>query len=268
MQITAQHQRAFEEQGYTILRQALDEPTLMMLREECSYFVGYVDGSMKALGRETYGITHRGKRYFISGRYRESRRLPSFLFGQLMADITRAFLGDESYLFVEQWVVKGAEQGMKFAWHQDGGYVKFSDPETRHRPYLTCWCALDDMSEANGSIFVRPHDRANTRNHVLPHRAEPETNDLVGYEGSDPGVLIEVPAGSIVVFSSTTLHRSSANTTDAPRRAYLAQYSGEVIQRSTGGAWAHAVPFTRSGEVIYDPNSDHGTSGLRSPEID
>ena len=146
MQITAQHQRAFEEQGYTILRQALDEPTLMMLREECSYFVGYVDGSMKARGRETYGITHRGKRYFISGRYRESRRLPSFLFGQLMADITRAFLGDESYLFVEQWVVKGAEQGMKFAWHQDGGYVKFSDPETRHRPYLTCWRALDDMS--------------------------------------------------------------------------------------------------------------------------
>ena len=103
---------------------------------------------------------------------------------------------------------------------------------------------------------------------MLPNRAEPETNDLVGYEGSDPGELIEVPAGSIVVFSSSTLHRSSANTTDAPRRAYLAQYSSEVIQRSTGGAWAHAVPFTRSGEVIYDPNSDHGTSGLRSPEID
>ena len=60
---------------------------------------------------------------------------------------------------------------MKFAWHQDGGYVKFSDPKTRHRPYLTCWCALDDMSEDNGTIFVMPHDRANTRNHILPHRA-------------------------------------------------------------------------------------------------
>jgi len=271
MQITEAQIEQYNELGYAILPDAIDPEMLQMLREECAYFVGYVDGSMKARGREVYGITHRGKRYFISGRYRDSPRLTSFLFSPLMADVTRAFLGDEAYLFVEQWVVKGPEQGMEFAWHQDHGYVKYRDPKNTHAPYLTCWCALDDMKEENGSIYVLPHDRANTRNSVVPHRVEPGTNDLIGFEGSDPGELIEVSAGSIVVFSSTTLHRSSANITDKSRRAYLAQYSKEVIRHSDGGNWAHAVPFTSAGDIIYDRDADLANpmpSGLVSPPVD
>ena len=42
-----------------------------------------------------------------------------------MADVCRATLGDTAYLFWEQYVVKGAEAGMKFSWHQDSGYVGY-----------------------------------------------------------------------------------------------------------------------------------------------
>ena len=178
--------------GFAILPAVIDAQMLAMLREECAYFVGYIDGSMKARGRETYGITHRGKRYFISNRYRQSPRMASFIYSDLMASVTKTFLGDDVYLFNEQWVVKGPEQGMNFSWHQDSGYVKFRDPGTTHRPYLTCWCALDDMSDENGSIYVMPHDRADTRNTILPHRQEQGSNDLIGYEGDDPGELVGV----------------------------------------------------------------------------
>ena len=41
---------------------------------------------------------------------------------------------------------------MKFSWHQDSGYVGYPD----HKPYLTCWCALDDMSEENGTVISCP----------------------------------------------------------------------------------------------------------------
>ena len=68
------------------------------------------------------------------------------------AEVCRATLGDTAYLFWEQYVVKGAEAGMKFSWHQDSGYVGYPD----HKPYLTCWCALDDMSEENGTVYVMP----------------------------------------------------------------------------------------------------------------
>ena len=91
-----------------------------------------------------------------ANRYRDSERMPRFVYGDLMRDITTALLGETVFLFNEQWVVKGAEQGMKFAWHQDSGYVNFRDPGNSHRPYLTCWCALDDMTRENGTISVMP----------------------------------------------------------------------------------------------------------------
>ncbi len=254
--VTVEQKTQFEQLGYAVVPDALDDSMLQMLREECAYFVGYMDGHMEAKGIETYGIMHRGKRYFIGNRYRQRPVMADFLFSPLMAEITTAFLGDEVYLFNEQWVVKGPEQGMKFAWHQDSGYVKFRDPQNTHAPYLTCWIALDDMSEANGTIFVLPHDRVGTRNHVLDHSAEPVTNDLIGYRGDDPGEVVEVSAGSVVVFSSTSLHRSTANTTPNWRRVYLAQYSREVVHHTDGSIWALAVPFIRKGEIVYDRERD------------
>ncbi len=89
---------------------------------------------------------HRGRRYFIANRHRESARVPGLLFGDLMRTVSTAFLGPTVYLFHEQWVVKGAEQGMRFAWHRDSGHIRFQEPDNPHVPYLTCWCALDDMT--------------------------------------------------------------------------------------------------------------------------
>ena len=248
--------RNFKKDGFAILPNAIDEEMLAMLQMECGYFIGYTDAWMENKGLDVMGITHKGKRYFISNRYRKSPEMHRFLFGELMREITTSFLGPDAYLFVEQWVVKGAEQGMKFAWHQDSGYVKFIDRENVHKPYLTCWCALDDMSSANGTISVLRHDDIGTRNNVLDHISEKGTNDLVGYHGDKPGVEINVKKGSIVVFSSTSLHRSSANNTSQRRRAYLAQYSAEPIYSSSGKLWSMAVPFVKAGKIIYDRDSD------------
>jgi ectoine hydroxylase-related dioxygenase (phytanoyl-CoA dioxygenase family) len=72
-----------------------------------------------------------------------------------MVLIAQAALGDTVYLFNEQYVVKAAEQGMPFSWHQDSGFIDYP-----HRPYLTCWIALDDMTEANGTVYLLPYMRA------------------------------------------------------------------------------------------------------------
>ena len=242
----------FERDGFAVLERVIDAATLAMLREECAVFVARTDRWLEKQGREVFGITHRGKRYFIANRYRDSERMRGFVFGELMQRIATAFLGPTVYLFNEQWVVKGAEQGMKFAWHQDSGYVQFRDPGNVHKPYLTCWCALDDMTRANGAISVMPHSRVGSQGVVFEHRHEPGSNDLVGYEGDDPGVLCEMPAGSVAVFSSTSLHRSGANTTPTMRRAYLAQYSAEPIYSASGKLWGQAVPFVADGELVYD----------------
>jgi len=239
-----------------ILENVIPEDTLTMLRQECSYFVGYMDADLDARGVEVAGITHRGKRYFIANLYRKSPYLWRFLFSSLMAEITQVTLGDDVFLFNEQWVVKGPDQGMKFAWHQDSGYIKHSDRRTEHKPYLTCWCALDDVSEKNGTVYVLPHSIGGTKSKVFDHDRDANTNDLVGYQGDDPGIVVEVPAGSVVAFSSYNFHRSGPNSTPSMRRAYLAQYSSEPIMTTKGNRFAQAVPFLRNGAVVYENETD------------
>jgi ectoine hydroxylase-related dioxygenase (phytanoyl-CoA dioxygenase family) len=220
------------------------------LRHECQRYIDKFDAEMEAKGVKTLGITHYKKRYFISNRGNESPIITQFLFSDLMADITQATLGDNVFLFNEQYVVKAAEVGTQFAWHQDSGYIGHY-----HTPYLSCWCALDDMTEENGTIYVLPYERAGMQpDDLFDHTVEEGTNDKVGYRGDDPGIPALVPAGSIVVFSSRTLHRSGMNTTDKMRRSYLAQYTTEPIMKKDGsGYWAQAVPFIQNGKRLPAP---------------
>ena len=256
MKISEEQLHQFNEDGYFVLKRVVPDGWVQMLREECSYFIGLKDQELEKKGDATSGITHKGKRYFISRQYRKSSRLWRFIFSDLMAEICRATLGKEAYLFNEQWVVKGANLGMSFAWHQDSGYVKFRDPHTRHKSYLSCWVALDDVNERNGTIYLLPHSHAGTKNHILNHHREEGTNDLIGYTDNDPGVPINTTAGSMVCFSSTSLHRSGANTTEDMRRVYLMQYSAEPLLSSDGILWGEAVPFVKDGVNIYDPAKD------------
>ena len=254
--VTAEQKRQYREEGYMILEAVIPTDVLAMLREECAYFLGYTDGRMDAQGKKSEGITHRGSRYFISNQYRNSHRLWRFLFSDLMAQVARATLGPEAYLFHEQWVVKGPEQGMKFSWHQDSGYVKYGHKETTHKPYLTCWCPLDDVNEKNGTVYLLPHSRGGTRGQIIDHVMQAGSGDLVGYHGEDPGIPIIVPAGSIVAFTSYNFHRSGPNTSPNLRRVYLPQYSADQILRPDGSLWAMAVPVVKDGRNVYDHATD------------
>jgi len=236
-----------------ILPWVIPADRLTMLREECAYFLGYCDAQLDARGSQVEGLTNRGKCYFINNRYRLSTRLWQFIFGSLMAEVAQVALGPDVYLFHEQWVIKGAEQGMKFAWHQDSRYV---GKHIRHKPYLTCWCPLDDVGEANGTVYLLPHSRGGTRHTVFDHPRQTGTNDLVGYTGADLGDPLTVPAGSIVAFTSYNLHRSGTNTTNQMRRVYLPQYSCEPILTNEGRNWALSVSVVKNGKIVYDHATD------------
>ena len=101
------------------------------------------------------GINARGKRYFSAMVYAERPELRPFVFGPTMAAVCRAVLGSEAYLFWEQYVIKAADPDTTFAWHQDSGYV-----HEDHEPYLTCWIALDNVTEENGSVYLLPYSRS------------------------------------------------------------------------------------------------------------
>jgi ectoine hydroxylase-related dioxygenase (phytanoyl-CoA dioxygenase family) len=239
--------RRFTDEGFFVLENVVAPDDVETLRGECQRFIDERDREMDRLGVDTLDLDHRGSRYFVHA-FGKSPAVEQFLFSDLMVQVARAALGDTVYLFNEQYVVKAAERGMKFGWHQDSGFIPYA-----HAPYLTCWIPLDDVTEANGTVYLLPYSRAGTRD-VVEHVRDEESNDLVGYFGDDPGDPVVVPTGSIACFSSTLFHRSGPNTTDHVRRVYLAQYSTEAILDDDGSAPRHlAEPFLVGGERADQP---------------
>ncbi len=246
--VTEEQRRQYRKEGYFLLPGVLSDSDVELLRSGAAYAIARTDAEMDARGTDRLDINVRGRRYFSSRVAEERRELRSFLFGELMADICRATVGDTAYLFNEQYVIKCADRETAFSWHQDSGYI-----HERHEPYVTCWIALDDVNESNGAVYLLPFSQVGIRTYVR-HVRDPDVNDMVGYCGSAPGVAVEATAGSVVCFSSVVFHRSGSNLTDRPRRVYVVQYSPQVILDGSGSRpWAGVEPFLVNGDIVADP---------------
>lgn len=242
----------FAAEGYAVFDRVLDGETLAMLRDQCDRFVAREDARMDAKGVDTIGISHRGKRYFANECQRAQPALRAMLFSETMADVCRATLGEDAYFFFDQFVVKGPEGGMPFSWHQDSGYVVGNGGPPEHKPYLTCWCPLDDATAQNGTVRVLPFSTVPaSRQGPLPHPRQPGTNDLVGWTSDEGAITVEAPAGSIVAFSSLLLHATGANQTERMRRVYLAQYTVEpMLDPGSTHLRRNAIPLVRGGRQV------------------
>jgi ectoine hydroxylase-related dioxygenase (phytanoyl-CoA dioxygenase family) len=105
------------------------------------------------------------------------------------------------------------------------------------------------VNEKNGTVYLLPYSLAGTKEKV-EHKPVPGTNDREGYFGSEKGIPANCPAGSIVVFSSTTFHRSGPNNTNKLRRAYAIQFSPQPIYEADGSLKGLAEPFLKNGERV------------------
>lgn len=224
-----------------------------LVRNACDDEVERVANDMRAKGMSENGINVLDRKYFINNARLSRPELGRILFSGKVEDVCRATIGGTAYLHNEQFVVKMMDKATTFAWHQDSGYSVYNGGAEPHEPYVTCWVALDDMSEANGTISVLPFPRYEASRELLEHVWSDEVNALVGYQGDDEGDLVKVPAGTLVAFSSRLLHKSGANTTDRPRRSYFMAYTPTLFrhQDASKGVYSHGVPVLVGGEARW-----------------
>ena len=215
------------DRGYAVFPQLLEAAELDCLRHVCDELLQEPPDDDN--GGKSHDIGRGHDRRFLRHRHVDFHALSAFVLGSDMKEFLRPFIGETPFLFNEQFVVKAAHTGSSFGWHQDGGYIPFA-----HRPYITVWIALDDTTVDNGAVFLLPRD-LEAGDSPVKHWWNEQEKEYVGYDGPDPGLPAEVPAGSVVAFSSLTLHRSSPNVTGRPRRGYVVQYSREpIIDPETG----------------------------------
>ncbi len=162
-----------------------------------------------------------------------SRLLRRFCSGPVFRDLCHDLIGPDVRLYWDQAVYKKPGAADPFPWHQDNGY-NFIEPQQ----YLTCWVALTDADEQNGCPWVLPGAH---RRGTLAH----DWTDLGWQCAKDPADAVAVPAraGSIVVFSSLTPHRTGPNLADGVRKAYIVQFAPD------GARWVRR----EAGETHYIP---------------
>ena len=252
--VTPAHLEQYDNRGFFVLERVIPPAHLELLRQLVDDAVAArIHGGKVGSAEGEQLMDTGGGRYFIFGLEEQRPEIYRALFGEWAVSIIGA-LTHESAMFHTEFVVKegGRRDGnTRFGWHQDGGYNTAPDaggagvPRT---PHISIWCALDDMSASNGALRVLPFER-NPTDHPVSFMVPPRPGagsrpifehrrvtpdgeninnlrgDIGAYFGDDPGDLIEVTAGSVVVFSALTLHGSGANTTQAPRRALNIAYT-------------------------------------------
>jgi phytanoyl-CoA hydroxylase len=267
-------ENSFDRDGYLVLAGALSAGEVQALRDEavriCRGELGAVDGVEPAAADEPDEQVVR--RYLcIHFPHKLSERMRGTLAHPVVVDALRQRIGPnvkamQSMLFIKSEGKPGQ------AWHQDELFIP-----TRDRSLTAAWIALDDATVENGCLWVLPgsHRRGvlyPDRDHHDPRfDCEVEAYDFP-YRDED-AVAVEVPAGSVVLFSGYLLHMSLPNSgRHGLRRALVNHYMSAESplpwflppQGSTMGRADHRDIVLVAGT---DPYAYKGTVDVMRPHV-
>jgi len=130
---------------------------------------------------------------------------------------------DRVALWTDKINLKRPREGSGFRWHQDSPYWSHVCGHCDQLPNVMV--TLDDADRENGCFRLVPGSH---REGFLPGlndgtRLGPLFTDPIHFD-ADTQWLAEVPAGSMVVFDSHTVHGSEPNLSDRSRRAVILTY--------------------------------------------
>ena len=124
----------------------------------------------------------------------------------------------------DKFVYKNQTQRFATPWHFDAQYW------SGKRPKLSVWIPLDDVSEENGTLTVIPgsHEAKHREVRVDGSETNGEFRSRVDVSGvpADQQLALELPRGSVVIFSDRLLHASTPNTSGRSRYAIISTYHG------------------------------------------
>ncbi len=223
--IDAAQSRAWNEEGYFLLEGAFDADTVARVTGAIDPFEAKVSEFLRTRPDGRVFIAEDGNITFTTHLVLRSPTLRAFCGHAVFQDLCHDLIGPDVRLYWDQAVYKKPERPGVFPWHQDNGYT-YVEPQQ----YLTCWVALTDATVQSGCPWVVPRlHRLGTLRH-WPTQAGWQCLDEP--EGAVP---VEAPAGSIVVLSSLTPHRTGPNLSEQVRKAYIVQFAPDGAEALRDG---------------------------------
>jgi hypothetical protein len=137
----------------------------------------------------------------------------------LFERIARACVGEDRVaMYRAVLFAKGARGGSDLPWHQDAGRFWGLDRD----PPLQIWTALDDVPSASGCVEVV--SGSHLRGLATPLGGVVPAKLVRGGDADALALPLPVEAGEALLIHNYLWHRSGANTTGRPRRAFTVCY--------------------------------------------
>lgn len=160
----------------------------------------------------------------------------------------------ELLFFNEHYVIKPPQTAVEFRWHQDDEeQLGMCVHRSAIPPYISAWCALDDVTSKNGPLrFISQASLAQLPTDAseggrMENSGESENRASGKSFESVATAPIVAPAGTVIFFLSNVWHSSSCNKSETVRRAFYAQYSQSKITATPADPWplSFAIPCQR-----------------------
>lgn len=137
----------------------------------------------------------------------------------VFAEMLHAIGFRKPQLWQTMYIFKQPEIGGEVRWHQDASYLISDEPGV-----VGFWIAMEDASKSNGCLWVQPGGHRSPLREIFEVAPEAPTGvlrplDDTPWPGESEAVALEVPAGSLVMFSDRMPHYSSQNYSDKSRQA-------------------------------------------------
>lgn len=174
----------------------------------------------------------------------------------VIAETLRASGMEAAELWQTMYIFKQPGIGGEVRWHQDASYLQTSPPSV-----VGLWVAVEDACRDNGCLWVQPGGhRAPLREiYEVDHgsgQGSLRSLDSTPWPELADAVPLEVPAGSLVVFSDHLPHYSSPNRSARSRHAFAMHFAPLGAQWSPSN-WLQRrrlPPFTIRYQNALRPN--------------
>jgi phytanoyl-CoA hydroxylase len=229
-----------DEQGFIVLERFLDESDTLALEQALEDYQRrqYQTGALQERPREVL---------FAQKVAERDPWVQAFAQRDAFVWLSTTFLGPDTDLYFNQLVSKNPGGSTPFSWHQDDAYGPV-EPS----PYLTVWIAITDTNEQNGCLWVLPKSHKQGR---WEHWEGGFGLACHSLEAPDQGIPLPVAQGSLVVFWSTTVHKSGPNLSPSIRKAFILQFSPTGIRQKASGMTIRShVPIARGGASVAERN--------------
>lgn len=228
--------------GFVVLENLFTKDEMAKLADDIEQYVERHERELAAVGGEA-GINRAKQISFTSHLAEQDESIRTFCLRKEIAELSSQLLGPDVDLYWNQSVFKHPETEQIFPWHQDDAYTP-----VKPAPYLTLWLAISDATEENGCISVLPgsHKQGLVKHEQTPYGWACHTPD-----DPDQGILVPVPAGSLIAFWSMTMHKSGPNLSKEIRKAYVIQYACAGLRRvEDDGLIENMIPVVRDGKPL------------------